>query len=135
MVKPADIRALHRRLLRAGSVASWPSPKGKAIVWAKIRAGFDENRNEQDSGNLKVLVDNASNTILFLLAAGRRRSVEHQIVKNLTSMHYFRTQYNERPPFYNKKLPSDIRDLHNHAYDEFDLTLAMLNKSLGLSLR
>lgn len=40
-----------------------------------------------------------------------------------------------RPPFYNKKLPQDIRELHNHAYDEFDTTVSMLNQSLGLSLR
>ncbi|CAO3670717.1 unnamed protein product [Umbelopsis ramanniana] len=135
MFKPADIRALHRQLLRAGSMATWPLPKNKRIVWTKIRAGFDEHRHEQNVDNLKVLVDNASNTVLFLIAAGRHHGVEHQIVKNLTSLHYFRSQYNERPPFYNKKLPQDIRELHNHAYDEFDTTVSMLNQSLGLSLR
>jgi hypothetical protein len=35
----------------------------------------------------------ASNTIIFLLAAGRSRGIERQIINNLTSLHYFRTQY------------------------------------------
>jgi len=77
----------------------------------------------------------ASNTVLFLLAAGRYQGIEHQIVKNLTSLHYFRSQYEERPPFYNKKLQPEVAKLHKHAYDEMDLTVAMLNRSLGLSLR
>lgn len=60
MFKPAEIRALHRQLLRAGSMATWPSPKNKRIVWTKIRAGFEEHRHEHNVDKLKVLVDNGN---------------------------------------------------------------------------
>jgi Complex 1 protein (LYR family) len=73
MFKPADIRALHRQLLRAGSVATWPSSKNKGIVWTKIRAGFDEHRHEQDLDNLKVLVDNGKDSHHFLFPSRRSK--------------------------------------------------------------
>ncbi|GAB5592693.1 hypothetical protein Unana1_07593 [Umbelopsis nana] len=129
MFKADNVRALHRKLLRAGSFATWPSSADKRVVWSKIRDGICEHRHETDPDKLKVLETTGMDT------AGRYQGIEHQIVKNLILLHNFRSQYEERPPFYNKKLRPDVAELHKHAYDELDMTVAMLNQSLGLCLR
>ncbi|KAG2177004.1 hypothetical protein INT43_007658 [Umbelopsis isabellina] len=122
----ANIRALHRQLLRAGTFATRTSNDSKRILWSKIRDGFKEHHNERDANKLEELMANA---------AGQSVGKEHAIVKNLTTLHYFRSKYAERPPFYNKKQPLYVTQLHYHAYDEIDLTISMLNKTLGLCLR
>jgi len=58
MLKPADVRALYRKLLRAACWATWPSSTDKRIVWNKIRAGINEHRNENDADHLRVLEAN-----------------------------------------------------------------------------
>lgn len=60
MLIAAEVRALQRNLLRAGSFATWPSAKDKQIVWSKIRDGFQENRIESDPDKLKVLETNGA---------------------------------------------------------------------------
>ena len=55
MFKADNVRALHRKLLRAGSFATWPSSADKRVVWSKIRDGIYEHRHETDPDKLKIL--------------------------------------------------------------------------------
>jgi hypothetical protein len=54
----ANIRSLHRQLLRAGTFATRTSNDSKQIVWSKIREGFHEQRSERDSNKLEDLMTN-----------------------------------------------------------------------------
>lgn len=54
----ANIRSLHRQLLRAGTFATRTSTDSKRIVWSKIQDGFREHYNERDANKLEDLMTN-----------------------------------------------------------------------------
>ncbi|PQK14142.1 hypothetical protein BB8028_0004g10720 [Beauveria bassiana] len=76
-------------------------------------------------------------TLWFLSAAGRQSGLEHRILRNLVRMHSERaapTRRWRRAVIWNKK-PANERERHEHAFEHYDATVAMLNKSMGLCLR
>ncbi|OTB16312.1 hypothetical protein K445DRAFT_74783 [Daldinia sp. EC12] len=99
-------RHLYRQLLHAVKF----SKPARFVARDQLRAAFRDK-------NAKFDPRNTTRTVRFLEAAARTRGLEHSILKNLLMVAYDRT-YGSRT-----------------AYKQYDMTVAMLNKSLGLCLR
>ncbi|KAK0389782.1 hypothetical protein NLU13_3355 [Sarocladium strictum] len=78
----------------------------------------------------------AKRTAWFLEAAARDRGVEHRVVKNLIKVRLARQRATKKwkvalAEGRNRKLNEQRKGVYEH----FDMTVAMLNKSLGIALR
>ncbi|EHK15473.1 uncharacterized protein TRIVIDRAFT_196321 [Trichoderma virens Gv29-8] len=101
-------RHLYRGLLRA---VQYSAP-ARYVVRDQLRAAFRERDAALDREGVK-------RTVWFLEAAAKERGLEHKILKNLIRVRY-------RP---------ETRQLQQDAMQHYDMTVAMLNKSMGLCLR
>lgn len=124
-------RHLYKGLLR-GVQYSIPA---RYIVRDQIRLAF--RQGDVDPAATTWDASAIKRTLWFLSAAGREKGLEHRILRNLVRMHSERaapTRRWRRALFWGKK-PPDETDRYEHAFQHYDATVAMLNKSMGLCLR
>jgi hypothetical protein len=79
----AYVRSVYRRLWRAGHYAVLNRYPARKAIRTKLRYAF---RNETQLPSPEEI----ENTERFLLAAGRRRGLENNVVNNLCHVHYNR---------------------------------------------
>ncbi|KAH8687829.1 hypothetical protein BGZ60DRAFT_363362 [Tricladium varicosporioides] len=113
-------RHLYRGLLKAVQY----SKPARYTALDQLRKSF---RNEDPATFDQVKINT---TLEFLTGAARETGLEHKILRNLLLVKYWQKH---------QSLPRDWRgtakDMKNTALVNYELTLAMLNKSLGLCLR
>ncbi|GJD02005.1 Mitochondrial carrier protein [Colletotrichum higginsianum IMI 349063] len=124
-------RHLYRELLRAVQFAA----PYKYVVRDQLRAAFREKGACWDQEEYK-------RTLWFLQAAAREAGLEHKILKNLIHVAHQR-QKTEPWKIRSRKVEETKEpDLHkagqeitSAAFDHYDMTIAMLNKTMGIRLR
>lgn len=76
----------------------------------------------------------AKNTLELLRLSSERRGMEHTLINNLCQLHYLTSKDDIRPPFYNRKFPPQVKQLHETSTQDLQLVIQMLNKDLKLLL-
>ncbi|KAI1136583.1 DUF1763-domain-containing protein [Hypoxylon sp. FL0543] len=131
-----DLKVIHayRHLYRGLLHAVQFSKPARYIARDQLRRAFREERAKHDPRRI-------ARTLRFLEAAGRTRGLEHSILRNLLLTAYYRyyesltrwkiVEHADRQP---KKSEMEVH-MQKTAYKHYDMTIAMLNKSMGLCLR
>ncbi|RIA88491.1 hypothetical protein C1645_242862 [Glomus cerebriforme] len=132
---PNKALSLFRRLWRAGDSSVLYSKPSIYYVRQRIREGFEEYKNEKNEMVLNDLFERCENTIKFLEDSARRKGFEHKVIYSLCEMTYIQNKYKSWPPHLNKRMKLELYNLHAHSYDDYKLTLMMMNDSLKLCLR
>ncbi|KFH41469.1 hypothetical protein ACRE_078120 [Hapsidospora chrysogenum ATCC 11550] len=120
-------RRLYRSLLQAVQYAT----PARYIARDQLRAAFREPDATLDPEGIK-------RTVWFLQAASKERGLEHKILKNLIEVQGRRVSSALPWPraLSESRRKKDLFASHKRsAYDHFDMTVAMLNKTMGLCLR
>ncbi|KAK2032201.1 DUF1763-domain-containing protein [Colletotrichum zoysiae] len=124
-------RHIYRELLRAVQFAS----PYRYVVRDQLRAAFREKEASWDKEEYK-------RTLWFLQAAAREAGLEHKILKNLIRVAHERKQaaswrasYRKAEDMKGKKLYHEGKQITSTAFDHYNLTVAMLNKTMGIRLR
>ncbi|KAJ4255597.1 hypothetical protein NW762_009594 [Fusarium torreyae] len=118
-------RHMYRNLLRAvqhTSPARWVARDQIRAAFREPGAVFDEKATKR--------------TMWFLEAAAKETGMEHRILKNLikvSQFRYVRRKYTRWDPL--TKTHFDMKGDAQTAYHHYDMTVAMLNKTMGLCLR
>ncbi|KAJ6441870.1 complex 1 protein (LYR family) domain-containing protein [Purpureocillium lavendulum] len=119
-------RHLYRGLLRA---VQFSSP-ARYVARDQLRAAFRETGAAWDA-------EGAKRTLWFVQAAARERGLEHRVLKNLLRVRLLRAREgaNWRRRLHESKQRNDMKAEQETAFEHYDMTVAMLNKSMGLRLR
>ncbi|KAL6695978.1 hypothetical protein J3F84DRAFT_372608 [Trichoderma pleuroticola] len=119
-------RHLYRGLLRA---VQYSAP-ARYVVRDQLRTAFRERDAALDREGVK-------RTVWFLEAAGKERGLEHKILKNLVRVRLDRSWglRTWKRALNETKQKSEARKLQQDAMQHYNMTVAMLNKSMGLCLR
>ncbi|PHH60801.1 hypothetical protein CDD81_1152 [Ophiocordyceps australis] len=119
-------RHLYRGLLKA---VQYSAP-ARFTAREQLRQVF---RRPDASWNAKVV----QRTLWFLEAAARERGLEHRILKNVLRVRMLRNL--RRGEWRNQLHASTRRDIleteKEHALTHYEMTIAMLNKSMGIHLQ
>ncbi|KAI6080571.1 DUF1763-domain-containing protein [Hypoxylon rubiginosum] len=133
----ANLKIIHayRHIYRGLLHAIQFSKPARFTARDQLRAAFRDERSKLDSRSI-------ARTLRFLEAATRTRGLEHTILRNLLLTAYYRQKDAQNPWKFvdqNLKHPRRETELEKHvrktAYKHYDMTVAMLNKSMGLCLR
>ncbi|KAK8086330.1 hypothetical protein PG994_001304 [Apiospora phragmitis] len=124
-------RHLYRGLLHAVQF----SKPARYVARRQLRTAFEEDEAVFNPQGV-------ARTIAFLDAAARSRGPEHKVLKNLLIIAYYRV-HGHAPLWRHMKLNTEsrkketefARHVRETAYKHYDMTIAMLNKSMGLCLR
>ncbi|KAL7941684.1 hypothetical protein V8C42DRAFT_334467 [Trichoderma barbatum] len=119
-------RSLYRGLLRAVQ----HSAPARYVVRDQLRAAFRERDAALDKEGVK-------RTVWFLEAAAKEKGLEHKILKNLVRVRLDRSwaMRTWKRALNDTKQKPETRQLQQQALQHYDMTVAMLNKSMGLCLR
>ncbi|KAG9258992.1 uncharacterized protein F5Z01DRAFT_669727 [Emericellopsis atlantica] len=117
-------RTLHRKLLQG---VQYARPARYTVIQA-LRSAFREPKAQFDREAIK-------RTTWFLEAAAKERGIEHQILKNLVKVRGLRGKKEPWRKMYNESLSKRPDISKDNAYLHYDMTVAMLNKTMGLCLR
>ncbi|KAF4877062.1 hypothetical protein CGCSCA1_v003449 [Colletotrichum siamense] len=124
-------RILYRNALRAVQF----SAPARYVVRDQLRAAFREK-----DGELNHQVCQRTNW--FLQNAAQDRGLEHKILKNLINVacerykkKQWKANYQKDKDRKHKPMVQATEEFTTTFYHHFDITLAMLNKSMGLALR
>ncbi|KAI1173180.1 mitochondrial carrier protein [Nemania sp. FL0916] len=112
-------RHLYRGLLHA---VQFSSP-ARYTARNQLRRAFREKGATYDHRGY-------SRTIRFLDAATRERGLEHQVLKNLLIMAWYR--HENLPGWKQVQMTELQKHVKNTVYNHYDATIKMLNKSMGL---
>ncbi|KAM0249130.1 hypothetical protein ACHAP5_003070 [Fusarium lateritium] len=118
-------RNLYRNLLKAVQY----SVPARFVARDQIRRAFREPGATYDERGIK-------RTIWFFKAAAREKGLEDKILKNLLrvqQMRYRKKNYSSYDPL--KYAEEEMKVASLTAYNHYDMTVAMLNKTMGLCLR
>ncbi|KAF4989735.1 hypothetical protein FGRMN_8922 [Fusarium graminum] len=118
-------RNLYRNLLKA---VQYTVP-ARFVARDQIRRAFREPGATYDGRGIK-------RTIWFFKAAAKEKGMEHKILKNLVrvqQMRFRKKDYSAYDPL--KHAEEDLKLATATAHNHYDMTVAMLNKSMGLCLR
>ncbi|KAI8631023.1 DUF1763-domain-containing protein [Xylariaceae sp. FL1651] len=132
----ADLKIIHayRHLYRGLLHAVQFSKPARYTALNQLRRAFREKEAKYDPRGI-------ARTIRFLDAARRETGLEHQVLKNLLIVAFYR--HKSSPTWKHVQLEQQAKSkwtkLEEHvqktAYSHYDMTIAMLNKSMGLCLR
>lgn len=132
----ADLEIIHayRHLYRGLLHAIQFSKPARYTALHQLRRGFREKGAKYDPRGV-------TRTVLFLRAAARERGMEHQVLRNLLIVAWYR--YENTPTWRQAQIeieaPQKKTELQAHVqatvYKHYEMTIAMLNKSVGLCLR
>ncbi|KAL1880007.1 hypothetical protein VTK73DRAFT_6397 [Phialemonium thermophilum] len=130
-----DLEIIHayRHLLRAGLRAIQFSKPARFALRNQLRTGFREKGAQLDP-------DCVRRTVSFLQAAEAERGLEHRIVKNLLHVAWARERETRKSwkaqlvlrSAKKANMPDPIKST---AYKHYDMTVSMLNHTMGLCLR
>ncbi|KKF92767.1 High-affinity glucose transporter [Ceratocystis platani] len=115
-------RQMYRHLMRAVRNTKPQSQIGRI----QLRAAFNPVPGTREYGQ-PFDADGIKRTLWFLKAAEKEAGLEHRVLKNLLLVAGVRQQL--------MRVPWDNHRLVQHAYDHYDRTIEMLNKTMGLRLR
>ncbi|KAI0432868.1 DUF1763-domain-containing protein [Xylaria sp. FL1042] len=123
----ADPKVIHayRHLYRGLLHAVQFSKPARYTARNQLRRAFRERGAKYDHRGIV-------RTILFLNAATRERGLEHRVLKNLLLIAWHRYDNANNWKHVQKELEIHVQAT---AYNHYDMTIAMLNKSMGLCLR
>ncbi|KAI0186594.1 hypothetical protein EV127DRAFT_170285 [Xylaria flabelliformis] len=131
-----DIKIIHayRHLYRGLLHAVQFSKPARYTARNQLRRAFREKGAKYDYQKI-------ARTIRFLDAATRERGLEHRVLKNLLFIAWHR--YEDASDWKRTQLEQQAEQnrpaLEDHiqktAYNHYDMTIAMLNKTMGLCLR
>ncbi|ETS78761.1 hypothetical protein PFICI_08614 [Pestalotiopsis fici W106-1] len=128
----ADIQVLHayRHLYRHGLRAIQFSKPARFVLRDRLRAAFREKGAQLDQAGV-------AKTLQFFEAAQGSRGLEHKVLKNLlfVAFHRYEGRGMKTTTIENFKIRPLNREFRATAYKHYDMTIAMLNKSMGLCLR
>ncbi|KAK9417892.1 putative DUF1763-domain-containing protein [Seiridium unicorne] len=128
----ADINVLHayRHLYRHGLRAVQFSKPSRYVLRDRLRVAFREKNATLDAAAVEK-------TVLFLEAAQRSSGLEHKVLKNLlfVALHRYQPRPLKISILENKRMIPFNKELKATAFKHYDMTIAMLNKSMGLCLR
>ncbi|KAI0878485.1 DUF1763-domain-containing protein [Hypoxylon argillaceum] len=133
----ADLKVIHayRHLYRGLLHAVQFSKPARYTALTQLRRAFREKGAKYDARGIP-------RTIRFLAAAARERGLEHRVLKNLIMIAWHReddAQKNWRSFQIEQRQNLTKKELEEHVqatvYKHYDMTIAMLNKSMGLCLR
>ncbi|EEU45896.1 uncharacterized protein NECHADRAFT_102535 [Fusarium vanettenii 77-13-4] len=116
----------YRRLYRCLLQAVQYTIPARFVVRDQLRAAFRDPNMRYDENAIK-------RTVWFLEAAAREKGMEHKILKNLVKVQLGRAYHSSWQP-----MRGDISPMGNvkmTAYQHYDMTVAMLNKTMGILLR
>ncbi|KAH7320127.1 hypothetical protein B0I35DRAFT_408841 [Stachybotrys elegans] len=118
-------RHLYRGLLRA---VIYAKPE-RFIVRDILRSSFRDEKAVFQPETVK-------RTTWFIQTAGRTRGLEHRIIKNLLRMHMAKhKELKKWRTVHARSLRSDPLKAVATPYRHFEMTLAMLNATMGIALR
>ncbi|PYH47684.1 DUF1763-domain-containing protein [Aspergillus saccharolyticus JOP 1030-1] len=120
----------YRQLYRHGLKAVNYSTPARYVLLHTLRCSF----RSSTLGNLDL--QRVANTVRFLQRASESAGLEHRIMRNLMFMKYWQHPKVRRDPRPIKGLGVDPHDpkLKEDAWQQFSLTLKLLNESLGTCL-
>ncbi|KAJ4197585.1 hypothetical protein NW767_001171 [Fusarium falciforme] len=116
----------YRRLYRCLLQAVQYTIPARFVVRDQLRAAFRDPDMRYDENAIK-------RTIWFLEAAAREKGMEHKILKNLVKVQLGRAYHSSWQPMRGERTP--MGEVKMTAYQHYDMTVAMLNKTMGLLLR
>lgn len=95
---PSAVAHAYRALYKAGLAAVQYSYPARYAVRDKLRAAFrSPSPPHQLLGHKEQFSqERIDNTVEFLRTAARRKGLEHEIVRNLTLVHYWRVMRKQR---------------------------------------
>ncbi|KAK4458837.1 hypothetical protein QBC42DRAFT_275908 [Cladorrhinum samala] len=139
---PSELITAYRKLLRAGLRAVQFSKPSRFIVRDQLRAGFRDTNNKFEPERVR-------RTIWFLNAAAQERGLEHKILKNLCRVQFERSRelgkgnwktkikllQDEEAKISKKGAKRPYDPIQAGKYEFYDLTVQMLNDSMGMCLR
>ncbi|TQS32927.1 hypothetical protein Golomagni_06745 [Golovinomyces magnicellulatus] len=127
-------RHLYRGLLKAVQYAT----PARYVARDQIRAAFRESPiGTSTSSPVALDTEGIKRTKWFLDAAAKERGLEHKILKNLIQVRVAQMKGNRawKRHLHESKLKTDMKEKKSTAMQHYDMTVAMLNKTMGLCLR
>ncbi|KAI1855142.1 hypothetical protein JX266_000007 [Neoarthrinium moseri] len=128
----ADTQIIHayRHLYRHGLRAVQFSKPSRYTFRDQLRKAFRDRDAKFDPSSI-------SRTVEFLEAATRTRGLEHKVLKNLlhVAWHRYRPRNLKYRMLDQQKTDEFNKQIRVAGYKQYDMTIAMLNKSMGLCLR
>ncbi|KAK5110368.1 hypothetical protein LTR62_006076 [Meristemomyces frigidus] len=118
-----EILHTYRHLYTHALRACQYSKPSRYVVRDHIRAAF------RSSPPSSYNPDTLARTVEFFKSAASHKGIEHKVQKNLIHVWW------EREKLSRGTMRHDTYALRKHAYDDFDRTLEMLNKSMGLCIK
>ncbi|KAL7819214.1 hypothetical protein V8C44DRAFT_317328 [Trichoderma aethiopicum] len=128
-----DVTHAYRRLYRSLLQAVRYSAPARYVVRDQLRAAF----RERGPAAKELDAEGVKRTVWFLEAAAKERGLEHKILKNLVRVRLesgFGVR-SWRKALNDAKQKSDVKELQREGMTHYNMTVAMLNKSMGLCLR
>ncbi|EGR48780.1 uncharacterized protein TRIREDRAFT_43083, partial [Trichoderma reesei QM6a] len=130
-----EVTHAYRRLYRSLLQAVRYSAPARYVVRDQLRAAFRERSGAGAAAELDG--EGVKRTVWFLEAAARERGLEHKILKNLVRVRLesgwgWRSW---RKADANDVARPDVKQLQQEGMRHYNMTVAMLNKSMGLCLR
>ncbi|KAJ4038536.1 hypothetical protein NW761_009129 [Fusarium oxysporum] len=129
MATPTEVRHAYRHLYRNLLKAVQYAIPARFVARDQLRRAFREPGATYDGRGIK-------RTIWFLQAAAKEKGLEHKILKNLLrvrQMRYRKKDYSAYDPL--KHAEQEMKEANATAYNHYDMTVAMLNKTMGICLR
>ncbi|KAK3989806.1 hypothetical protein QBC44DRAFT_78002 [Cladorrhinum sp. PSN332] len=138
----SELLTAYRKLLRSGLRAVQFSKPSRYIIRDQLRDGFRDTKNTFEPERIR-------RTIWFFNAAAADRGMEHKILKNLCRVRFERVREMSRGTWKTKvklwgdkevkRVKKGEERLHDPIqagkYGFYDLTVKMLNDSMGMCLR
>ncbi|OHF00376.1 hypothetical protein CORC01_04357 [Colletotrichum orchidophilum] len=124
-------RHLYRELLRAVQFAT----PYRFIVRDQLRAAFREKGAVWDP-------EVSKRTLWFIHAARKETGLEHKVLKNLIRVAHerqkldpWKVSFRKDQDAQNKEVIQEAKNMKSTVFNHYDMTVTMLNKSMGIRLR
>ncbi|KAF4980612.1 hypothetical protein FZEAL_3425 [Fusarium zealandicum] len=117
-------RQMYRNLLRAVQY----SIPNRFVARDQLRSAFREPGATFDKKSVK-------RTIWFLEAAAKEKGMEHRILRNLLMVQHVRGYHAHGWVHNVREEDTPMQEQTKTGYHHYDMTVAMLNKTMGLCLR
>ncbi|KAI9903207.1 hypothetical protein N3K66_002559 [Trichothecium roseum] len=136
----------YRHLLRRAAAAVSHAQPASTIARDALRSAFRDpvgsgssssNGSGGGSGVGGLDPERVKRTIWFLTAAAKERGLEHQVVKNMVAVRRGRMPRHGvvfDAVHRSQKQKQEFKEHKNTAYHHYEMTIAMLNETMGLCL-
>ncbi|KAF7559210.1 hypothetical protein G7046_g4931 [Stylonectria norvegica] len=130
MATNLEVIHAYRRLYRGLLQAVQYSLPARFVARDQIREAFREPGASLNPEGIK-------RTVWFLEAATKEKGLEHRILKNLLEVKLKRENVKKgyRHKLKEQRAKPNVPEIRGTEYRHYDMTIAMLNKTMGLCLR